>query len=115
MSWGVSTSVAKWGETRLIKRSEELRLSPSRLFERCKYKQFAGTVQIFEEKKLIYDCFLLPFHCLSRLDGIIAVISKCSPIAVQVQNEVFGLLQLSRGDCQIEVLVDPACVVRFEC
>ena len=71
MSWGDSTSVAKWGETRLIKRSEELRLSPSRLFERCKCKQFAGTVQVFEEKNLILRDLCLPFSLIQRLGGSI--------------------------------------------
>ena len=69
MSWGVSTSLAKWGETRLIKRSEELRLSPSRLFERCKYKQFAGTVQIFEEKRPFYAMLCAQIVSFRELHG----------------------------------------------
>ena len=79
MSWGVSTSVAKWGETRLIKRSEELRLSPSRLFERCKYKQFAGTVQIFEEKRPFCTLLSALIDAFRRIGGFFSSAEGFSP------------------------------------
>lgn len=55
-------------------------MSPSRLFERCKCKQFAGTVQVFEEKNLILRDLCLPFSLIQRLGGSIVVENGLCPI-----------------------------------